>query len=159
MPINCSINFFINTRFAFLFWTLITVYFPYQSRIVSVSFPYRFRIVLLSSSYHPPIAKRKTIRNGTKNERMRFGGTRVVNFTITWVSDLGKVDWKPCYGCRRIAVFVSHSLVTGLLVRSTLSLRSKSTFPKGKLALEYTTWACLSYQNGYSPKPNLTPNG
>ena len=55
MPINCSINFFINTRFAFLFWTLITVYFPYRFRIVSVSFPYRFRINPVSFSYHPPI--------------------------------------------------------------------------------------------------------
>ena len=66
MPINCSINFFINTRFAFLFWTLITVYFPYRfrivpvsfpyrSRIVPVSFPYRFRIVSVSFSYRSPI--------------------------------------------------------------------------------------------------------
>ena len=55
---------------------IFSVSFPYRFRIVSVSIPYRFRIVLLSSSYHPPIAKRKTIRNGTKNERMRFGGTR-----------------------------------------------------------------------------------
>ena len=61
---------------------IVSVSFPYQSRIVSVSIPYRFRIVLLSSSYHPPIAKRKTIRNGAKDERIRFGGTRVVNFTI-----------------------------------------------------------------------------
>ncbi len=61
---------------------IFSVSFPYQSRIVSVSIPYRFRIVLLSSSYHPPIAKRKTIRNGAKDERIRFGGTRVVNFTI-----------------------------------------------------------------------------
>ena len=35
--------------------------------IFSVSFPYRFRIVLLSSSYHPPIAKLKTIRNEAEN--------------------------------------------------------------------------------------------
>ena len=62
---------------------IFSVSFPYRFRIVSVSFPYRFRIVSVSFSYHPPIAKRKTIRNGTKNERMRFGGTRVVNFTIT----------------------------------------------------------------------------
>ncbi len=73
---------------------IFSVSFPYQSRIVSVSIPYRFRIVSVSFSYHPPIIlllrsgkqygmKRKTIRNGTKNERMRFGGTRVVNFTIT----------------------------------------------------------------------------
>ena len=57
---------------------IFSVSFPYQSRIVSVSipyrfrinpvsFPYRFRIVLLSSSYHPPIAKRKTIRNEAEN--------------------------------------------------------------------------------------------
>ena len=35
--------------------------------IFSVSFPYRFRIVSVSSSYHPPIAKRKTIRNEAEN--------------------------------------------------------------------------------------------
>ena len=122
---------------------IFSVSFPYRFRIVSVSFPYRSPIILLSSSYHPPIAKRKTIRNGTKNERMRFGGTRVVNFTITWVSDLGKADWKPCYGCRRIAVFVSHSLVTGLLVRSTLSLRSKPTF---HLRHKNRTWVLVLWK-------------
>ena len=122
---------------------IFSVSFPYQSRIVSVSFPYRFRIVSVSFPYRSPIIlllrsgkqygmKRKTIRNGTKNERMRFGGTRVVNFTITWVSDLGKADWKPCYGCRRIAVFVSHSLVTGLLVRSNTFLAKQVYFPQGK---------------------------
>ena len=46
---------------------IVSVSFPYRFRIVSVSFPYRFRIVLLSSSYHPPIAKRKTIRNEAEN--------------------------------------------------------------------------------------------
>ena len=46
---------------------IFSVSFPYRFRIVSVSFPYRFRIVLLSSSYHPPIAKRKTIRNEAEN--------------------------------------------------------------------------------------------
>ena len=61
---------------------IVSVSFPYHFRIVSVSFPYRFRIVSVSFSYHPPIAKRKTIRNGAKDERIRFGGTRVVNFTI-----------------------------------------------------------------------------
>ena len=50
--------------------------------IFSASFPHRFRIISVSFSYHPPIAKRKTIRNGAKDERIRFGGTRVVNFTI-----------------------------------------------------------------------------
>ena len=110
---------------------IVSVSFPYRFRIVSVSFPYHFRIISVSSSYHPPIAKRKTIRNGTKNERMRFGGTRVVNFTITWVSDLGKADWKPCYGCRRIAVFVSHSLETGLLCAEHTFLAKQAYFPQG----------------------------
>ena len=70
MPINCSINFFINTRFAFfvlninyclfsvLFpycFRIVSVSFPYRSRIVSVSFPYRFRIVSVLFPYHPPI--------------------------------------------------------------------------------------------------------
>ena len=61
---------------------IFSVSFPYRFRINPVSFPYRSPIILLSSSYHPPIAKRKTIRNGAKDERIRFGGTRVVNFTI-----------------------------------------------------------------------------
>ena len=55
MPINCSINFFINTRFAFFVlninYCLFSVLFPYCSRIVSVSFPYRFRIVSVSFPY------------------------------------------------------------------------------------------------------------
>ena len=46
---------------------IFSVSFPYRFRINPVSFPYRFRIVLLSSSYHPPIAKRKTIRNEAEN--------------------------------------------------------------------------------------------
>ena len=55
MPINCSINFFINTRFAFLFWTLITVYFPYHSPIILLSFSYHSPIILLLFSYRSPI--------------------------------------------------------------------------------------------------------
>ena len=93
MPINCSINFFINTRFAFLFWTLITVYFPYHSPIILLSFSYRSPIVLLLFSYCSPIGdaetirKRygidtETIRNRTEDERMRIGGTREVHLTI-----------------------------------------------------------------------------
>ena len=51
---------------------------PYQSRIVSVSFPYRSPIVLLLFSYW----EAETIRNRTEDERMRDGGTKVVNLTI-----------------------------------------------------------------------------
>ena len=51
--------------------------------IFSVSFSYHPPIILLLRSGKQYGMKRKTIRNGTKNERMRFGGTRVVNFTIT----------------------------------------------------------------------------
>ena len=50
--------------------------------IVSVSFSYCSPIVLLLFSYCSPIGKRKTIRNRTEEERMRNGGTRVVNLTI-----------------------------------------------------------------------------
>ena len=57
--------------------------------IFSVSFPYRFRIVSVSFSYCSPIVlllgsgnNTETIRNRTENERMRNGGTRVVNLTI-----------------------------------------------------------------------------
>ena len=67
----------------------------YIFRIVSVSFPYRFRIVLLSFSYRSPIVllsfsywetenNTETIRNRTKDERMRLGGARVVNLTIIY---------------------------------------------------------------------------
>ena len=81
---------------------IVSVSFPYRFRIVSVSIPYRFRIVLLSSSYHPPIAKRKTIRNRTNDERMRIGGTRVVNFTIIVNSyDNGKTQTNYC-GCQHV---------------------------------------------------------
>ena len=65
------------------------VLFPYCFRIVSVLFPYCFRIVSVSFSYRSPIGKRKTIRkqygierNRTEDERMRNGGTRVVNLII-----------------------------------------------------------------------------
>ena len=58
-------------------------------RIVSVSFPYRFRIVLLSFSYCSPIVlllfsywEAETIRKRYGIERMRNGGTRMVNLTI-----------------------------------------------------------------------------
>ena len=61
--------------------------------IVSVSFSYRSPIVLLSFSYCSPIVlllgsgiqygnNTETIRNRTNEERMRNGGTRVVNLTI-----------------------------------------------------------------------------
>ena len=74
--------------------------------IYSVSIPYCFRIVLLSFSYHSPIIlllfsycspivlllfsywetenNTETIRNRTKDERMRLGGARVVNPTIIY---------------------------------------------------------------------------
>ena len=55
-----------------------SVLFPYQSRIVSVSIPYRSPIVLLLGSGN----NTETIRNRTEDERMRNGGTRVVNLTI-----------------------------------------------------------------------------
>ena len=57
--------------------------------IFSVSFPYRFRIVSVSFSYCSPIVlllgsgnNTETIRKQYGIERMRNGGTRVVNLTI-----------------------------------------------------------------------------
>ena len=67
-----------------------------DSPIVLLSFSYHPPIVLLSSSYRSPIGKRKTIRKQygmerrtserrTKDERMRIGGTRVINLTIIYL--------------------------------------------------------------------------
>ena len=58
------------------------VLFPYCFRIVSVLFPYRFRIVSVSFSYWEAENNTETIRNRTEDERMRNGGTRVVNLII-----------------------------------------------------------------------------
>ena len=92
---------------------IVSVSIPYQSRIVSVSFPYRFRIVLLSFSYRSPIVllsfsyweaenNTETIRNRTEDERMRNGGTRVVNLTIIVNSyDNGKTQTNDC-GCQHV---------------------------------------------------------
>ncbi len=74
---------------------IVSVSFPYRFCIVSVSFSYRSPIVLLSFSYHSPIVlllgngkqygnNTETIRNRTKDERMRLGGVRVVNLTIIY---------------------------------------------------------------------------
>ena len=87
------------------------VSFPYRFRIVLLSFSYRSPIVLLSSSYHPPIIlllrsgkqygnNTETIRNRTEDERMRNGGTRVVNLTIIVNSyDNDKTQTNYC-GCQ-----------------------------------------------------------
>ena len=73
---------------------------PYQSRIDSVSFPYRSPIILLSSSYCEAENNTETIRNRTEDERMRNGGTRVVNLTIIVNSyDNGKTQTNDC-GCQ-----------------------------------------------------------
>ena len=68
---------------------IFSVSFPYRFRIVSVSFPYRFRIVSVSFPYCSPIVlllfsywEAETIRKRYGIERMRNGGTRVVNLTI-----------------------------------------------------------------------------
>ena len=68
---------------------IVSVSIPYRFRINPLSFPYQSLIVSVSFSYCSPIGKRKqygnnteTIRNRTENERMRNGGTRVVNLTI-----------------------------------------------------------------------------
>ena len=72
---------------------IFSVSFSYRSPIVLLSFSYRSPIVLLSFSYCPPIVlllgsgkqygnNTETIRNRTNEERMRNGGTRVVNLTI-----------------------------------------------------------------------------
>ena len=84
-----SINFFINTRFAFLFWTLVTVYFlyyssyysPFELRSVldrfsfgSRSFFDQFSFILRSSSVHSPFGNRRSIEDWSKNERRIIGG-------------------------------------------------------------------------------------
>ena len=57
---------------------IFSVSFPYRFRIVSVLFPYRSPIVLLLGSGN----NTETIRKRYGIERMRNGGTRVVNLTI-----------------------------------------------------------------------------
>ena len=52
--------------------------------IYSVSIPYQFRIVSVSFSYWETENNTETIRNRTKDERMRLGGARVVNPTIIY---------------------------------------------------------------------------
>ena len=89
---------------------------PYRFRIVSVSFPYRSPIVLLSFSYCSPIVllsfsyweaenNTETIRNRTEDERMRNGGTRVVNLIISY--DNGKTQTNYC-GCKHVVYRQRH---------------------------------------------------
>ena len=72
---------------------IVLLLFSYCSPIVLLSFSYRSPIVLLLFSYCSPIVlllfaygeaenNTETIRNRTNEERMRNGGTRVVNLTI-----------------------------------------------------------------------------
>ena len=77
---------------------IVSVSIPYQSRIVSVSFSYCSPIVLLLGSGN----NTETIRNRTEDERMRNGGTRVVNLTIIVNSyDNGKTQTNYC-GCQHV---------------------------------------------------------
>ena len=75
---------------------IILLLFSYRSPIVLLLFSYRSPIVLLSFSYRSPIVL--LLGNGkqygnntewserrTKDERMRLGGTRVVNLTIIYL--------------------------------------------------------------------------
>ena len=65
-------------------------------------------------------------------------------------------------GPRRTAVlFVSHSLVTGLPCAKHTLLAKQAYFPQGgNLRPPYIRLViCVSYENGYSPRCNLTPNG
>ena len=57
---------------------------PYRSPIVFLSFSYCSPIILLSFSYWETENNTETIRNRTKDERMRLGGARVVNPTIIY---------------------------------------------------------------------------
>ena len=61
---------------------IVLLLFSYRFRIVLLLFSYRFRIVLLLFSYWEAENNTETIRNRTNEERMRNGGTRVVNLTI-----------------------------------------------------------------------------
>ena len=77
------------------------VYFPYCSPIVLLLFSYCSPIVLLSFSYWEAENNTETIRNRTNDERMRNGGTRVVNLTIYLISyDNGKTQTN-C-GCQHV---------------------------------------------------------
>ena len=102
-------------QFRRYFSRIVSVSIPYRFRINPVSFPYRFRIVSVSFSYHSPIVlllgngkqygnNTETIRNGTKDERMRIGGTRVGHLTFIYLNSYynGKNQW----------TFTCHSSIT-----------------------------------------------
>ena len=64
---------------------IVLLSFSYCSPIVLLLFSYRSPIVLLSFSYWETENNTETIRNGAKDERMRLGGTRVINLTIIYL--------------------------------------------------------------------------
>ena len=57
-----------------------------------------------------------------------------------------------------IPLFVSPSLETGLLCAKHTFLAKQAYFSKENLRHKNIELGFLSYENGYSPRPNLTPN-
>ena len=83
-------------RYATLDSPIVLLSFSYHPPIVLLSSSYRSPIILLSFSYWETENNTETIRNGakderrtserrTKDERMRIGGTRVINLTIIYL--------------------------------------------------------------------------
>ena len=102
-------------QFRRYFSRIVLLSFSYRSPIILLSFSYRSPIVLLSFSYRSPIVlllgngkqygnNTETIRNGTKDERMRIGGTRVGHLTIIYLNSYynGMTQW----------TFTCHSSIT-----------------------------------------------
>ena len=64
---------------------IILLLFSYRSPIVLLLFSYRSPIVLLLFSYWETENNTEWSERRTKDERMRLGGTRVVNLTIIYL--------------------------------------------------------------------------
>ena len=90
---------------------IVSVSFSYCSPIVLLLFSYCSPIILLLFSYRSPIVlllgngkqygnDTGLIRNRTKDERMRIGGTRVVNLTIISNFLLQWQDSNKLLGCQ-----------------------------------------------------------
>ena len=75
----------IGSRSLFVRFSFVLLLFSYRSPIVLLSFSYRSPIVLLLGSGKQYGNNTEWSERRTKDERMRLGGTRVVNLTIIYL--------------------------------------------------------------------------
>ena len=75
----------IGSRSLFVRFSFVLLLFSYRSPIVLLSFSYRSPIVLLLGNGKQYGNNTEWSERRTKDERMRLGGTRVVNLTIIYL--------------------------------------------------------------------------